>query len=133
VLQHPLYFDLCPCDNDMIPILKQQGSHFTVWCNVAQLCAWGDADGVTACPTVDNEPQTISGIVLKVVHSLYRATFFLASASDVGGWSAACTGCFTPRGRATPYPLSTKQGGSHSLSVHFGEEKNLLLLMGIKP
>jgi len=38
-----------------------------------------------------------------------------------------------PRGKSSLFPLHRRLGGSQSLSEHYGEGKNFLLLPGIKP
>jgi hypothetical protein len=57
----------------------------------------------------------------------------LTSALDGGVWSASRPGRFTPRGKNTRYPLDRRLSGPLSRSGRCGEEKNLLLLLGIEP
>ena len=52
--------------------------------------------------------------------------------SSGGQWSISCWNHFTSR-KEPWHPLSKRQGGSHSLSGIFAEQKNLLPLPGYEP
>jgi hypothetical protein len=52
---------------------------------------------------------------------------------NLSEWSASCLGCFTPKKTVSHYPLNMRLGGAQNWSRHFGEEKNLLPMPGIKP
>jgi hypothetical protein len=61
------------------------------------------------------------------------ASPFLTSALEGGEWSASCPGRFNPGGKKHRYQLDRRLGGPHSRPGHYGQEKNLLPLPGIKP
>jgi hypothetical protein len=58
---------------------------------------------------------------------------FITLALDGGELSASCPCCFTPGDRASFSPLDRRLSGCQSWSGCYGEEKNLLLLLVIKP
>jgi len=51
-----------------------------------------------------------------------------------GEWLTLCSSCFTHREEQPPpqYPLYRKLTGPQIQSGHFGEEENLLLLLGLE-
>jgi hypothetical protein len=52
--------------------------------------------------------------------------------SALGGGELAASHPLPPKGKRCQYPLSRRLGGSQSQSEHFGEEKNVWSLLGIK-
>jgi len=57
---------------------------------------------------------------------------FLTTAVGGGEWSTSFPCCCTPV-KEPQYPLNRRLDGAHSWSGHFGDEKNLLPLLGFKP
>jgi hypothetical protein len=61
------------------------------------------------------------------------APHFSTSTVDEGDWSASRFGRFTPQEKSPRYPLDRRLGGPRSRTGSYGEEKNLLPLLGIEP
>jgi hypothetical protein len=58
---------------------------------------------------------------------------FLTMELDGDELSASCPGCFTPRKKIPQYPLDRMLCGRQGNSGHYGVEKNVLPLLGIRP
>jgi hypothetical protein len=73
--------------------------------------------------------MTFSWYLPRIHMKEWKLHSFWAAALDEGEWSASHCGCFTTM-KEPWYSLNRQLGGPQSWSACFGEEKNLLPLMG---
>jgi hypothetical protein len=77
-------------------------------------------------PLVKVVPILIKHYKIKTLRGVHvYMHIFLTSALVGGDWSASVPGHFTPRERASPYPLYRRLGGHLSWSGRHGENKIL--------